>query len=56
MVRGLFVNFQFPYAQYSTTDLTGDILFPLLWDVVRHLETAGLKVISLTGNKGSCNP
>ena len=56
MVQGLFVNFQFPYAQYSTTDLTADILFQLVWDVVRHLETAGLKVISLTGDKGSCNP
>ena len=57
MVRGLFVsNIQFPYAQYSTTDLSADILFPLVWDVVRHLETAGLKVISLTGDKGSCNP
>jgi len=27
-----------------------------VWDVVRHLETIGLKVISLTGDKGSCNP
>ena len=56
MVRGLFVNLQFPYAQYPTTDLSADILFPLVWDVVRHLEAVGLKVISLTGDKGSCNP
>jgi len=29
MVRGLFVNnIQFPYVQYSTTDLSADILFP----------------------------
>ena len=52
MVRGLFVNLQFPYAQYPTTDLSADILFPLVWDVVRHLEAVGLKVISLTGDKG----
>ena len=50
------MNFQFPYAQYSTTDLTADILFPLVWDVIRHLEVAGLKVLSLTGDKGLCNP
>ena len=57
MVRGLFVNnIQFPYAQYPTTDLSADVLFPLVWDVVRHLEAVGLKVISLTGDKGSCNP
>ena len=46
------MNFQFPYAQYSTTDLTADILFPLVWDVIRHLEAAGLKVLLLTGDKG----
>ena len=57
MVRGLFVRIiQFPYAQYATTDLSADVLFPLVWNVVRHLEAAGLKVISLTGDKGSCNP
>ena len=57
MVRGLFVtNIQFPYAQYATTDLSADVLFPLVWDVVRHLKAAGLKVISLTGDKGSCSP
>ena len=55
-VRALFVNFRFPYAHYSTTNLTADILFPLVWDVIRHLEAAGPKVLSLTGDKGSCNP
>ena len=56
MVRGLFVSIQFPYAQYTTTDLSADVLFPLVWDVVRHLEAVELKVICLTGDKGSCNP
>ena len=56
MVRGVFINLQFPYAQYPTTDLSADILFPLVWEVIRNLETVGFKVISLTGDKGSCNP
>ena len=50
------MNFQFPYAQYCTADLIADSLFPLVWDVIRHLEAVGLKVILLTGDKGSCNP
>jgi len=56
MVRGLFMSLKFPYAQYPTADLTADSLFPLAWDVVRHLEAAGFKVVSLTADKGSCNP
>ena len=51
MVRGLFVKFQFPYAQYCTT---ANILFPLVWDVIRYLEVAGLKVISLRGHVIQC--
>jgi len=56
MVRGLFMSLKFPYAQYPTADLTADNLFPLAWDVVRHLEATGFKVVSLTADKGSCNP
>ena len=47
-------NFLMP-MQYFTTDLPADILFPLVWDVDRHLETVGLKVITLTDDEGSCN-
>ena len=54
MVRGVFIKLQFPYAQYPTCGLTADVLFPL-WEVIRNLEAAGYKVISLTGDKGSCN-
>ena len=55
MVRDVFINLQFPYAQYPTFDLSADILYPLVWEVIRNLETVGFKVISLTGDKGSCN-
>ena len=56
MVTGLFMSLKFPYAQYPTSDLTADSLFPLTRDVIRHLEAAGFKVVSLTADKGSCNP
>jgi len=56
MVRDLFINLEFPYAQYPTSDLTADSLFPLVWEVIRHLEVASFKVVSLTADNGSCNP
>ena len=33
------------YAQYPTRGITADHLFPLAWEVVKHLECAGFKVI-----------
>ena len=34
MVRGLFSNLEFPYAQFACSDVTGDLLFSLMWEVV----------------------
>ena len=50
MVRGLFIKLRLPYAQYPTQGITADYLFPLVWEVVKHLECAGFKVISLNCN------
>ena len=44
MVKGLFTSFKFPYVHFSGTKTTGDNIFPLFWDVVKHLEKIGLKV------------
>jgi len=55
LVRGVFIKLNIPYAQYPTTCLTADVLYPIAWEVVRHLECAGFKVISLTGDKCSIN-
>ena len=55
MVRGLFFKLNFPYAQYPTSDLSADLLYPIVWEVIRNLECAGYKVISLTGDKASVN-
>ena len=45
MVKGLFTPFKFPYAHFSGTKFTGDNIFSLFWEVVKHLERIGLKVI-----------
>ena len=55
MVRGLITPIDFPYAQYATTDVTADLLFPIVWDVIRHLEVAGLQVHCVVGDGASSN-
>ena len=55
MVRGLIIPLEFPYAQYPTRGITADLLFPVAWEVVRHLECAGLQVHALTCDKASPN-
>ena len=47
MVRGIFASVDFPYAQYTTRGISGDQLYPV-WEVVKHLECAGLQVHALT--------
>lgn len=55
MVRGLFIRLEFPYASFPTTGVTGDALFPILWEAVRRLEICELKVIGITSDGASPN-
>ena len=55
MVRGLFIKLHFPYAHYPTSGITADLLFLLAWEVIRTLECAGFKVISIIGDGVSQN-
>ena len=55
MVRGIFASVDFPYAQYTTRGISGDQLYPVVWEVVKHLECAGLQVHALTCDKASPN-
>lgn len=48
MVRGIFFQMNFPYAQFTTKGITGEYLFPLVWTAVRRLEGLGFKVIAVT--------
>ena len=41
MVRGLFTDFQFPYAQFSCASLTGEQLYHVFWEAVERLERYG---------------
>ena len=54
-VRGLFTNFQLPYAQFACKSLSGDLIFNLFWEAVYRLERMGLKVIAATADGASPN-
>ena len=45
----------FPYAQFLCSSLSGDQLYPLVWDCVSHLEMIGFKVLAMTADGASCN-
>ena len=44
MVKGLFTNLRFPYAQFPCTGITGKQIFSPFWQAVFHLERIGFKV------------
>ena len=55
MVRGLFFKFDFPLAHFSTEGVTGDQLYPIVWEGIRIAESTGLKVIGVTADGASPN-
>ena len=55
MVSGLFSGLCSPYAQFPCTSLSGDQLYPLVWECPRHLEMIGFKVLTMTADGTSCN-
>ena len=55
MVRGLFFKLNFPFAHFATTGVTADLLFPIVWEAIRLIESIGLKVICITADGASPN-
>ncbi len=56
MVRAIFKpSFTFPAAQYPTSTLSAEDLYPLVWGVVESLELNELQVTSLTCDGLSAN-
>ena len=55
MVRGLFSNLNFPYAQFSCSKLTGDLLYDPVWEAISRLERQGIRVMCLTCDGASTN-
>lgn len=55
MVRGLFSNLKFSYAQFPCTSLNAHTIYALAWECVSHLEIMGFKVLAFTADGASCN-
>ena len=55
MVRSLFSKLEYPYAQFPCSSLSADLIFPLVWDCIKRLESCGFKVVALTADGASCN-
>ena len=56
MVRAIFKpSFTFPIAQYPTSSLTAEELYPLVWNAVEALELNEIEVISITCDGLSAN-
>ena len=56
MVRPIFKpSFSFPVAMYPGTNLTGEKLYPIVFEVIEALELHGIPVASLTSDGNSPN-
>lgn len=55
MIRGLLFKFEFPLAHFSTENITADLLYPIIWEGIRLVESTGLKVIAVTADGASRN-
>lgn len=55
MIRGLFTSLEVPFAQFPTNGVTGDELFPIVWEAIRNIEECGLKVMVVTTDGASPN-
>ena len=55
MVRGLFCRLNYPYAQFTCSDVTGGLLFDPVWKAISRLEKLGFCVLGLTCDGVSLN-
>ena len=51
MVRGIFTSFQYIYAQFPCSTLTGDLIFDPFWELIFCLERMGFKATATSGKK-----
>ena len=55
MVRGIFSDIKFPYAQFPMASGTGFDLFPLIWQAIDRLKCNGIHVMGITADGASIN-
>ena len=55
MVKGLLHKFNYPYAQFSCGNTSGDLIFDPVWEAVARLEQMGFFVLGLCRDGVSSN-
>ena len=55
MIRGMLFKLEFPLAHFATRDVTGEQIFPIVWEAVCLVESIGLKVICISADGASPN-
>ena len=50
MVRGLLFHLKCPYAHFATENTSGELMFPIIWEAIRQLESCGMKVLFVTAD------
>ncbi|XP_062509723.1 uncharacterized protein LOC134185850 isoform X2 [Corticium candelabrum] len=55
MVRGIFTSLRFPYVQFPCKTLSGDTLYPIVWEAIQRLELLGCKVLAIICDGASSN-
>ena len=55
MIRGLFSSLEFPYAQFPVASASGEVIFPIVWHCIEHLEMIGFKVLAVVCDGASPN-
>ena len=55
MVRGILFKLEFPYAHFCSCGVTGEELFPIVWEAIRRLEASEIKVLCVTADGASPN-
>ena len=55
MIRGIFTSFKFPYAHFLAADVVAENLFSTVWEIIRNIESIGLKVMTITSDGAASN-
>ena len=55
MIRGILFKLEYPYAHFGTVGVTADLLYPIVWEAVRILESDDVKVLCITADGASPN-
>ena len=55
MVRGLFCQLNYPYAQFVCNDISGALMFEPVWEAISRLERLGFYVLGVTCDGASPN-